>query len=109
MKVEYYINDCFCLDDGVLAGVNVMLYGGKYDRDYFFEEKRCETKKEAEIFVSDYDAEMIKRPEEDMNHPFLNRYYTEKEIRRYIAIKHPLFSPFEVKRYISQFHITLGG
>lgn len=73
MQVESYINDRFILDDGSPAGVLALLWGGKFDRHYIFEDKRCETREEAEAFIKNYDAEMVERPEKDVGHPIPNR------------------------------------
>ena len=51
MRIGYYINDRFTLDDGTPAGVNVMLFGGRFDMSYWFDEYRCETVQEAHDFI----------------------------------------------------------
>lgn len=52
-KIGYYVNDKFCLDDRIPAGINVMLYKGE-ELNYWFEEYRCKTWKEVYSFINDY-------------------------------------------------------
>ena len=53
MKVGYYINENFILDNGRPAGVNIMFFGGQYDMDYWFAERRCRTVKEAQKVIEE--------------------------------------------------------
>lgn len=75
--IGYYINDRFILDDGTKAGINIMLYGGKYDMDYWFDEHRCKTLEEADEFIKDYGEEMI---EVELKHPIANRSYKPEDL-----------------------------
>ena len=76
MKIGYYINDKFILDDGRLAGINIMLFNGD-KLNYWFDEFRCDSVEEAEEFIKTYDGDMV---EVKIAHPISNRQYPKEEV-----------------------------
>jgi len=75
VKVGYYINEHFILDDGTPAGVNIMFFGGEYDMSYWFSERRCNTVEEAEKIIKEMEHEMIPVHVEDCPNELKNGMY----------------------------------
>jgi len=59
MKIGYYINETFTLDDGRKNGVNVMFFGGQHDMSFWFDEKHFKTVDEAKSYIENMEDEMI--------------------------------------------------
>lgn len=53
LTIGYYINDKFVLDNGALGGINIMFFGGVYDIDYWFDERRFQTARQAHANINE--------------------------------------------------------
>lgn len=82
--VYYYVNDRFVYDNGEFGGINVMLFGGDYDENYWFAEYHTLSFQDAYDWISEYQvAHQVNMMKYEPTEPIQNRLYTAQELMEF--------------------------